>query len=352
MKCRRCGAPQPEHHDDSFKAVPPSNRRGVLRDLEPAAWRGKSRRLPYSLKILLENLLRFEDGSNVTRTDIEALLNWNPKAPPSYEISFTPARSSCRTSPACRDRRSGAMREAMTRLGGNADESIRCTAELVIDHPVQVDSYGSAHSLADNNRIEFERNGERYAFLRWVSRRFAISKWCRQYRIVHQVNLEYLGGWCSRTSWSQAPGLPDTLVARLAHHDDHGLGVLGWASRIERKPPCSATVTMLIPQSWFQADRQPEPGRPRPTGADVTSSCASTAWSTNSLNSSGWAGELPLAIAPPSQHVAEFGSTCAIFRSMRKPFATCASRAAGRVAPAGRGLRRAQACGVSMGRSR
>ena len=135
----------------------------------PALGADKVARLPYSLKILLENLLRFEDGTNVTRADIEALLNWNPKAAPSYEIAFTPARVIMQDFtgvPAIVDL--AAMREAMTRLGGNADEiNPLAPAELVIDHSVQVDSYGTSHALADNNRIEFERNGERYAFLRW-----------------------------------------------------------------------------------------------------------------------------------------------------------------------------------------
>src|SRR5579863_9124671 len=114
-------------------------------------------RLPYSLKILLENLLRFEDGVNVRRDDIEALLNWDPSAQPSYEIPFTPARVIMQDFtgvPAIVDL--AAMREAMQKLGGNADEiNPLAPAELVIDHSVQVDSYGSAHSLADNNRIEF-----------------------------------------------------------------------------------------------------------------------------------------------------------------------------------------------------
>src|SRR5215813_11843371 len=126
-------------------------------------------RLPFSLKILLENLLRFEDGVNVTREDVEAVLKWDAKAAPSYEISFTPSRVIMQDFtgvPAVVDL--AAMREAMSKLGGNPDEiNPLSPAELVIDHSVQVDAYGSADSLARNTAIEFGRNTERYAFLRW-----------------------------------------------------------------------------------------------------------------------------------------------------------------------------------------
>src|SRR5687768_8605233 len=126
-------------------------------------------RLPFSLKILLENLLRFEDGVNVTRADIEALLNWDPKAAPSFEIDFTPSRVIMQDFtgvPVVVDL--AAMREAMIKLGGDPDEvNPLSPAELVIDHSVQVDAYGTADSLARNNEIEFGRNTERYSFLRW-----------------------------------------------------------------------------------------------------------------------------------------------------------------------------------------
>src|SRR5690349_24983299 len=129
----------------------------------------KVARLPYSLKILLENLLRFEDGVNVTREDVEAVLDWDAKAAPSYEIDFTPARVIMQDFtgvPCVVDL--AAMREAVQKLGGNPERINPLNpAELVIDHSVQVDDYGHATSLATNNRIEFQRNGERYAFLRW-----------------------------------------------------------------------------------------------------------------------------------------------------------------------------------------
>src|SRR5260370_24045340 len=125
-------------------------------------------RLPYSLKILLENLLRFEDGVNVTKNDIEALLGWDPKALPNYEIAFTPARVIMQDFtgvPCIVDL--AAMREAIVRLGGDPQRvNPLAPAELVIDHSVQVDQYGSADSLRQNNEIEFGRNGERFMFLR------------------------------------------------------------------------------------------------------------------------------------------------------------------------------------------
>src|SRR5580700_6598560 len=221
----------------------------------PALGADKVARLPYSLKILLENLLRFEDGTNVTRADIEALLNWNPKAAPSYEISFTPARVIMQDFtgvPAIVDL--AAMREAMTRLGGNADEiNPLAPAELVVDHSVQVDSYGTSHSLADNNRLEFERNGERYAFLRWGQSAFRNFKVVPPNTgIVHQVNLEYLGRVVfDNNSGQQRQAYPDTVVGTDSHTTMiNGLGVLGWGvGGIEAEAAMlGQPVTMLIPQ--------------------------------------------------------------------------------------------------------
>jgi aconitate hydratase len=212
-------------------------------------------RLPYSLKILLENLLRFEDGVNVTRKDIEALLNWDPKAQPSYEISFTPARVLMQDFtgvPAIVDL--AAMREAMVRLGGNADEiNPLAPAELVVDHSVQVDEYGTARALADNNRIEFERNGERYAFLRWGQDAFRNFKVVPPNTgIVHQVNLEYLGRVIfDRQAGAVLQAYPDTLVGTDSHTTMiNGLGVLGWGvGGIEAEAAMlGQPVTMLIPQ--------------------------------------------------------------------------------------------------------
>ena len=211
-------------------------------------------RLPYSLKILLENLLRHEDGVNVTKADVEALLNWDAKAEPSQEISFTPARVILQDFtgvPAVVDL--AAMRDAVVKLGGKA-ESINplSPAELVIDHSVQVDKYGSADSLAENNAIEFGRNQQRYSFLRWGQNAF------RNFRvvppntgIVHQVNLEFLGRVVFGTEGEKPMAYPDTLVGTDSHTTMiNGLGVLGWGvGGIEAEAAMlGQPVTMLIPQ--------------------------------------------------------------------------------------------------------
>ena len=212
-------------------------------------------RLPYSLKILLENLLRFEDGVNVTREDIEALLGWDAKATPSYEIAFTPARVIMQDFtgvPAIVDL--AAMREAMVRLGGNPQEiNPLAPAELVIDHSVQVDEYGAADAARRNTVIEFERNGERYSFLRWGQNAFRNFKVVPPSTgIVHQVNIEHLarvvfGDDANGTKRA----FPDTLVGTDSHTTMvNGLGVLGWGvGGIEAEAAMlGQPVTMLIPQ--------------------------------------------------------------------------------------------------------
>ena len=212
-------------------------------------------RLPYSLKILLENLLRCEDGVNVTRADVEALLEWDPSATPSHEIAFTPSRVILQDFtgvPCVVDL--AAMREAIVRLGGDAEKvNPLAPVELVIDHSVQVDQYGSPDALAANTRIEFERNGERYAFLRWgqsALRNFAVVP--PSTGIVHQVNLEYLGRVvfdAERDGVSSA--YPDTLVGTDSHTTMiNGLGILGWGvGGIEAEAAMlGQPVTMLIPQ--------------------------------------------------------------------------------------------------------
>jgi aconitate hydratase len=215
----------------------------------------KVARLPFSLKILLENLLRFEDGVNVTRADIEAILNWDPKATPAHEIAFTPARVILQDFtgvPCVVDL--AAMREAVVKLGGQA-ESVNPLApvELVIDHSVQVDEYGTKQALADNNRIEFQRNGERYSFLRWGQTAFDNFKVVPPNTgIVHQVNLEHL----ARVVFDHPAGkihqaYPDTLVGTDSHTTMiNGLGVLGWGvGGIEAEAAMlGQPITMLIPQ--------------------------------------------------------------------------------------------------------
>ncbi len=182
-------------------------------------------RLPFSLKILLENLLRFEDGVNVTKSDIEALLKWDPKALPSHEIAFTPARVIMQDFtgvPCIVDL--AAMREAIVKLGGDPQKvNPLAPAELVIDHSVQVDEYGAANSLQHNNEIEFKRNGERYMFLRWGQTAFSNFKVVPPNTgIVHQVNIERL----ARVIFADDAGRQEVRLSghpgrhRLAHH--HG----------------------------------------------------------------------------------------------------------------------------------
>jgi aconitate hydratase len=212
-------------------------------------------RLPFSLKILLENLLRFEDGVNVTKSDIEALLKWDPKALPNYEIAFTPARVIMQDFtgvPCIVDL--AAMREAIVRLGGDAQRvNPLAPAELVIDHSVQVDEYGAADSLQHNNDIEFARNGERYMFLRWGQTAFSNFKVVPPNTgIVHQVNIERLARVIFSDDGSgKAVAYPDTLVGTDSHTTMvNGLGVLGWGvGGIEAEAAMlGQPVTMLIPQ--------------------------------------------------------------------------------------------------------
>ena len=212
-------------------------------------------RLPYALKILLENLLRFEDGVNVTRADIEALLSWDAQAAPAHEIAFTPARVIMQDFtgvPCVVDL--AAMREAIVRLGGDPKRvNPLAPAELVIDHSVQVDEYGAADSLAHNTAIEFARNAERYAFLRWGQAAFNNFKVVPPNTgIVHQVNLEHLGRVVfSGTRDGTLEAYPDTLVGTDSHTTMiNGLGVLGWGvGGIEAEAAMlGQPVTMLIPQ--------------------------------------------------------------------------------------------------------
>ncbi len=212
-------------------------------------------RLPYSLKILLENLLRYEDGVTVRKEDIEALLNWDPKAAPTTEIAFTPSRVILQDFtgvPAVVDL--AAMREAMKRLGGNPNKiNPLSPVELVIDHSVMVDFFGTDTSFAQNTAIEIDRNKERYIFLRWGQQAFQNFKVVPPGTgIVHQVNLEYLARVIfgeERNGKLQA--FPDTLLGTDSHTTMiNGLGVLGWGvGGIEAEAAMlGQPVTMLIPQ--------------------------------------------------------------------------------------------------------
>src|SRR5437867_4361428 len=193
----------------------------------------RAARLPLSLKVLLENLLRLEDGRTVTRGHIEALLAWEPKARPEREIPFMPARVLLQDFtgvPAVVDL--AAMREAMRLLGGDpARINPLSPADLVIDHSVQVDAFGSNAALLINAQLEFERNGERYEFLRWGQQAFDNFRVVPPATgIVHQVNLEYLATVVqTRVIDGETVALPDSLVGTDSHTTMiNGLGVLGW----------------------------------------------------------------------------------------------------------------------------
>jgi len=212
-------------------------------------------RLPYALKVLLENLLRYEDGKTVSRDDIEALINWDPRAEPSQEIAFRPARVLMQDFtgvPAVVDL--AAMRDAMQSLGGDPEKiNPLQPAELVIDHSVQIDSFGNKEAIDVNARIEYQRNQERYGFLKWGQNAFSNFKVVPpDTGIVHQVNLEYLArGVFAQENNGMLQAYPDTLVGTDSHTTMvNGLGVLGWGvGGIEAEAAMlGQPVSMLIPQ--------------------------------------------------------------------------------------------------------
>jgi aconitate hydratase len=212
-------------------------------------------KLPYSLKVLLENLLRTEDGANVTAEQIQALGNWVPSAEPDTEIQFTPARVIMQDFtgvPCVVDL--ATMREAVTELGGDPTKiNPLAPAELVIDHSVIADLYGSADALEQNVEIEYERNGERYQFLRWGQTAFDDFKVVPPGTgIVHQVNIEYLARvTMAREVAGVLQAYPDTCVGTDSHTTMvNGLGVLGWGvGGIEAEAAMlGQPVSMLIPK--------------------------------------------------------------------------------------------------------
>ena len=208
-------------------------------------------RLPYSLKVLAENLLRTEDGANVTAAQIEALASWEPEAEPSHEIQFTPARVVMQDFtgvPCIVDL--ATMREAVSGLGGDPDKINPLNpAEMVIDHSVQIDVFGRQDALERNMDIEYERNGERYQFLRWGQGAFQNFKVVPPGTgIVHQVNIEYLA---RVTMTRDGVAYPDTCVGTDSHTTMvNGLGVLGWGvGGIEAEAAMlGQPVSMLIPK--------------------------------------------------------------------------------------------------------
>ncbi len=280
--------------------------------------------LPYTLKILLENLLRHEDGINIPAEDIRALAGWDAKAEPETEIAFTPARVILQDFtgvPAVVDL--AAMRDAVVKLGGRAAAiNPLSPAELVIDHSVQVDHFGTAGALSENNAIEFQRNKERYSFLRWGQEAFADFRVVPPNTgIVHQVNLEYL----SRVVFDaerdgQRLAYPDTLVGTDSHTTMiNGLGILGWGvGGIEAEAAMlGQPITMLIPQVvGFELKGQLAEGA---TATDLVLTV------TEMLRERGVVGKfveffgdglehLPLADRATLGNMSpEFGSTCAVF---------------------------------------
>ena len=281
----------------------------------------QAKKLPFSLKILLENLLRCENGLSVRKADIEALAQWKPDAEPDTEIAYTPARVLLQDFtgvPCVVDL--AAMRDAMKALGGDpAKINPLVPCELVIDHSVQVDSFGSSTAFADNTRLEYARNQERYTFLRWGQNAFHNFRVVPpETGIVHQVNIEFL----ARVVFVNEAGdaYPDTLVGTDSHTTMvNGLGVLGWGvGGIEAEAAMlGQPVSMLIPQVvGFKLSGKLKEGA---TATDLVLTV------TQMLRKKGVVGkfveffgpglaELPLADRATIANMApEYGATCGIF---------------------------------------
>ncbi|KWX56477.1 aconitate hydratase [Mycobacterium sp. NAZ190054] len=277
-------------------------------------------KLPYSLKVLAENLLRTEDGSNITKDHIEAIANWDPQADPSIEIQFTPARVIMQDFtgvPCIVDL--ATMREAVGELGGDPQKvNPLAPADLVIDHSVIADLFGRADAFERNVEIEYERNGERYQFLRWGQGAFDDFKVVPPGTgIVHQVNIEYLA---SVVMDRDGVAYPDTCVGTDSHTTmENGLGVLGWGvGGIEAEAAMlGQPVSMLIPRVvGFKITGERRPGV---TATDVVLTV------TEMLRQHGVVGkfvefygdgvaEVPLANRATLGNMSpEFGSTAAIF---------------------------------------
>jgi aconitate hydratase len=284
-------------------------------------------RLPFAMNILLENLLRTEDGQNVKAEDIEALARWDPQAAPSKEIAFTPSRVLLQDFtgvPAVVDL--AAMRDAMQTMGGEPKKiNPLQPVELVIDHSVQVDEFGTPQAFEANAALEFQRNRERYLFLRWGQKAFANFEVVPpDTGIVHQVNLEYLARvvFVRREASKEAPhwAYPDTVVGTDSHTTMiNGLGVLGWGvGGIEAEAAMlGQPMSMLLPQVvGFQLTGK------LPEGATATDLVLTV---TEMLRKKGVVGkfveffgeglaELPLADRATIANMApEYGATCGIF---------------------------------------
>ncbi|HEX7278438.1 MAG TPA: aconitate hydratase AcnA, partial [Solirubrobacterales bacterium] len=281
-------------------------------------------RLPYSVKVLLENVLRLEDGVSVTSADVEAIAGWDPAAAPSAEIPFQPARVLMQDFtgvPAVVDL--AAMRDAMAEIGGDPEKiNPLVDVDLVIDHSVQVDAFGNARAFAVNAEHEFERNRERYSFLKWGREAFDnFSVVPPATGICHQVNLEHI----AQVVWSSERGgtlqaYPDTLVGTDSHTTMvNGLGVLGWGvGGIEAEAAMlGQPISMLLPQVvGFRLEGQ------LPEGSTATDLVLTV---TEMLRERGVVSKFVEFFGPglPTLGLAdratignmspEFGSTCAIF---------------------------------------
>jgi aconitate hydratase len=280
--------------------------------------------LPFSLKVLLENLLRTEDGANITAEHIKALANWDPKVEPDTEIQFTPARVVMQDFtgvPCIVDL--ATMREAIVELGGDASKvNPLAPAELVIDHSVIADVFGTKNSFEENTDIEYERNQERYRFLRWGQSAFDEFKVVPPGTgIVHQVNIEFLARVImTRTVGGVLRAYPDTVVGTDSHTTMvNGLGVLGWGvGGIEAEAALlGQPVSMLIPRVvGFKLSGT------LPLGTTATDLALTI---TQMLRKHGVVGKFvefygPGVVAVPMANRAtignmspEYGSTCAIF---------------------------------------
>lgn len=277
-------------------------------------------KLPYALKILAENLLRNEDGANVTEKHINALAHWDPSADPSVEIQFTPARVLMQDFtgvPCIVDL--ATMRQAVTTLGGDPDQVNPLNpAEMVIDHSVIVEYFGTPDALTKNVEVEYERNKERYQFLRWGQGAFSNFRVVPPGTgIVHQVNIEHL----ARVVMNNDGVLyPDTCVGTDSHTTmENGLGILGWGvGGIEAEAAMlGQPISMLIPRVvGFKLTGQTQPGV---TATDVVLTI------TDMLRQHGVVGKfvefygegvsaVPLANRATIGNMSpEYGSTCAIF---------------------------------------
>jgi aconitate hydratase len=279
-----------------------------------------SETLPYSLKVLLENLLRNEDGVNITRDHISALANWDPQAEPDTEIQFTPARvilQDLTGVPAVVDL--AAMREAMRALGGDPKKiNPLIPAELVIDHSVVADVFGVPEAFTRNVELEFQRNAERFQFLRWGQDAFAGFRVVPPGTgIVHQVNIEHLAR-VVMTSDGQA--YPDTCVGTDSHTTmENGLGVLGWGvGGIEAEAAMlGQPISMLIPKvvGFRLTGELPQTATATDLVLTITEMLRKHGVVGKFVEFHGDSvGEVPVANRATIGNMSpEFGSTCAIF---------------------------------------